>query len=290
MPNPIKIIYGSIIALLILIIATSAINAPDYRTVKIKELELTLTTNKTEYTLGETAIINVYLTNNHPYKVQVTLPDYITHNQVTINWIMGEVVGITPIEERNQTITIDPYTDHYLTTFTHQQRRTGLYKIQVGCERLHQTLIINVTSPNATTHYYTEGLEFWIPSKLTSVNYTGLPTGENVRIHPESHIITGDTFQIIYENNRDENLYWGSDWSAEKWVDGEWITPNYTWIFTLELRFSDPHSTVVDSFKSPFDTGVYRITKQIMLTNNYDRENHKWIDQFTATFYIIKIQ
>lgn len=291
MKSWVNIVYGATIILLLLITVTAAINTPDYETVKIKELELTLTSNKTDYIVGETSIVNVYLTNNHPYKVQVTLPDYIIHNQVTINWIMSEAVGIKPIEDRNQTIIINPYSDHYLATLNYTQRRTGLFKIQVGCERLHQIHIINVTSPDSSTHYYTEGLEFWIPSALTKVNYTGLPAGENVRIHPESHIITGDTFKIIYENNRDKPLYWGSYWKAEKNISGEWVQQNHTnWVWPDILYFAERNSTAVQECKFPFDDGAYRITKKIMLSDNYDREKHEWVDQFTATFYIIKIQ
>ncbi|MCW4014137.1 MAG: hypothetical protein NWF07_14280 [Candidatus Bathyarchaeota archaeon] len=288
MPSLMKIVYGSIVALLVLIIATSAINAPDYETAQIKELELTLTSSKTDYTVGESAIVNIYLTNNHPYKVQVTIPNNITHNQVTVNHFGSEVVGITPVNGRDQTIIIESYDSHYLTTLNYTQRRTGRFKIQVRCDNLNQILILNVTSPDSSINYYTEGLKFWIPTALETVNYTGLPAGENVKIYPESHIITGDTFTITYENNRDKPLYWGSYWLAEKHVSGEWVEQNLNWVWPDILYYAERNSTTTREERFPFDDGVYRITKQIMLTDNYDRETHEWVDQFTVTFYIIK--
>jgi len=205
MSNTMKIVYGSIIALLVLIIATSAINAPDYRTVKIKELELTLTSNKTEYTIGETAIINVYLTNNHPYKIQVTLPDHLIQNQVFVNHIGPEVVGLALIEDRNQTITINPYTDHYLATLTRPQNRVGYYRVQVGLETLHQNIIISVTgaqtepsTQNTTSPYYYNSTHVF---GLESINCT-LPTVPDTIPIPRKHIIpiTASEAREIAEN------------------------------------------------------------------------------------------
>ena len=58
----------------------------------------------------------------------------------------------------------------------------------------------------------------------------------------------------------------------------------------MELRIASPYSTVIDSEKFPFSNGLYRITKRCMLSDNYDRDKHEWIDEFAATFYIIKTQ
>jgi hypothetical protein len=122
------------------------------------------------------------------------------------------------------------------------------------------------------------------------VNYTGLPEGEDVRIHPVSHVFSGNEFGIVFENNRNQSLYWGADWKAEKWVDGEWVTPEGAIFYTLDLRHTEPYGSVFDSFSFPFDAGLYRITKRCMLSDNYDRDKRVWVDEFTASFYIIKTQ
>jgi len=42
--------------------------------------------------------------------------------------------------------------------------------------------------------------------------------------------------------------------------------------------------------KFPFDEGLYRITKWCILSDNYDSDKNEWIDEFVATFYLIKPQ
>ena len=124
---------------------------------------------------------------------------------------------------------------------------------------------------------------------LFSINYTGLPVGENVRVYPKSHIITEDEFEIVFENKRNKRLYWGSYWFAEKYVNGTWvywIPDNSAW--TAELRTLFPFSRTVNKHNFPFEDGLYRITKKCRLTNNYDRERKMWVDEFTVTFYLVK--
>ena len=64
---------------------------------------------------------------------------------------------------------------------------------------------------------------------LYSVNYTGLPSNEDVKVYPLSHIIYNDSFKIVFENNRDTRLFWGQAWEAEKWVQGEWEPVHIDW-------------------------------------------------------------
>lgn len=123
---------------------------------------------------------------------------------------------------------------------------------------------------------------------LYSVNYTGLPEGEDVRIYPESHIITDNKFKIVFENNRDKALYWGQEWKAERWVNGKWVYWNPDWIWTSLQCYTEPQSTNVTTERFPFRDGLYRITKRCMLTDNYDREKKEWVDEFTVTFYLVK--
>lgn len=126
------------------------------------------------------------------------------------------------------------------------------------------------------------------PSTYTTINYTRLP--ENVRIYPESHIVNGNEFKIIFENNRQKSLYWGSDWRAEKCVDGEWVEQEFEWAWTAELRGTGGFSRIVNKHNFPFDAGLYRISKDCMLSDVYLRDEKRWRDEFTATFYLIKIQ
>jgi len=133
------------------------------------------------------------------------------------------------------------------------------------------------------------GPHIWIPTRLKT-NYTGLPDGVDVKVYPESYAFSGDSFRIVFENNRAEPLYWGSDWSAEKWVDGEWVMLDEAIVYTLDLRYSEPYSKVVNSFRFPFDEGLYRISKRCMLTDNYDTDKNEGVDEFTATFYLTKTQ
>ncbi len=131
------------------------------------------------------------------------------------------------------------------------------------------------------------GPNIWIPTRLRT-NYTGLPDGVDVRVYPEGSSFSGDSFRVVFENNRDAALYWGSDWSTEKWVEGEWVTPDGAIFYTLDLRHVESYSKSVDSFRFPFDDGLYRVTKRCMLSDNYDREKNEWVDEFTATFYLTK--
>ena len=155
------------------------------------------------------------------------------------------------------------------------------------CEELSKILIVNVTD---TFPNYIERLDLQLPDNFESVNYTGLPEGEDVRIYPASHIIYDNTFKIVFENNRDSNLYWGSYWQAEKYIDDKWVLQNASWVWTDELRFAWNHSTAVDTEKFPFGDGFYRITKRCMLSDNFDRFKREWVDQFSVTFYLIKTQ
>ncbi len=125
--------------------------------------------------------------------------------------------------------------------------------------------------------------------KLFSINYTGLPEGEYVRIYPKSHIITDDEFEIVFENIRNKRLCWGSEWSAERWVNSSWVywIPD-NWAWSAELRELFPFSRTVNKHNFPFEDGLYRITKKCMLTDNYDRVRKMWVDEFTVTFYLIK--
>lgn len=125
--------------------------------------------------------------------------------------------------------------------------------------------------------------------KIHQVNYSGLPTGEHVRVYPVRHVINGDSFQIVYENWRLQPLYWGSNWKTEKLIDGEWVEQNPDWAWTAELRSSGiiPFMRSVDTHNFPFDDGLYRITKKCMLTDVYLRNQNRWESEFTATFYLI---
>ena len=122
---------------------------------------------------------------------------------------------------------------------------------------------------------------------IYSISYTGLPQGENVSIYPESHIINGNSYTIIFENNRNQKLYWGSYWKAEKYVKGRWIQQGLGWGWTDELRSSGSFSTVENIERFPFDKGIYRIKKKCMLTDKYTQKD-RWVDEFTVTFYLIK--
>lgn len=64
---------------------------------------------------------------------------------------------------------------------------------------------------------------------LTQVNYTGLPEDEDVMVYPENHIISGERFKIVFVNRRDEPMYWGSEWRAEKWVNGRYYYQKPYW-------------------------------------------------------------
>ena len=143
MHNRINNLYRATIILLLVITVTAAINTPDYETVKIKELELALVPDQTEYNVGETAVINIYLVNSHPYKVKVTLPDYLICGQLPVNYSGSVQVGVTPIIV-NGTIIIDPYTNQHIATLTYLQRNTGKFEIEVGLEKLHKKIIIEV--------------------------------------------------------------------------------------------------------------------------------------------------
>ena len=133
------------------------------------------------------------------------------------------------------------------------------------------------------------GPHIWIPERYQT-NYTGLPDGVDVKVYPESRNIDGDSFRIVFENNRGASLYWGSEWRAEKWIDGEWVEQEFDWVWAAELRFTGPYSKSVDTLKFPFDDGLYRITKRCMLSDTYDRDKRIWVDEFTAIFYLIKTQ
>ena len=125
--------------------------------------------------------------------------------------------------------------------------------------------------------------------KIHQVNYSGLPAGEHVRVYPARHVINGDSFQIVYENWRSQKLYWGSDWRAEKLINGEWVEQTVDWAWTAELRTTIiPFCRRVDTHRFPFDDGLYRITKRCMLTGVYLRDQKRWKSEFTATFYLIK--
>ena len=123
---------------------------------------------------------------------------------------------------------------------------------------------------------------------LYTVNYTGLPDGVDVKVYPESHVFGGDSFRIVFENNRDEELFWGSSWQFEEWIDGEWVTPNITRVWTLELRSTGPFSKVTNGHRFPFEDGLYRISKRCWLTDERDRDKNEWVDEFTVTFYLVK--
>jgi len=123
---------------------------------------------------------------------------------------------------------------------------------------------------------------------LCSVNYSGLPDGVDVKVYPENHVFSGDSFRIVFENNRGENLYWGSDWQFKEWINGEWVTPNITRVWTALLHASRPFTKVTNGHKFPFEDGLYRISKRCWLTDDYDRDKKEWVDEFTATFYLLK--
>lgn len=124
--------------------------------------------------------------------------------------------------------------------------------------------------------------------RIHKVNYSGLPAGEFVRVYPDSHIIKGDSFKIVFENWRFQGLYWGSSWKAEKMIDGEWVFQNPDWAWTAELRTIMSFMRKVDAHNFPFDDGLYRITKKCMLTDVYLRDEKRWESEFTVTFYLIK--
>ena len=290
MDNLIKAVYGLIFVLFVSIIIGQNVLQPSYETVEIRDLELTLDTVQPIYKIGQNVLFNAYLTNNHPYRVKVTLPDHLSYNQMPVDWQWGVAMALQPIIDRNQTVIINSESNYYLATISIPQMRVGSFKISVGCDKLVKTLIVNVTLTEYSVPDYIEGLDVLTPSNFEAVTYTGLPEGEDVRIYPESHVISDDSFRIVFENNRDEVLYWGSYWMAERYVDGEWVHMNSDWVWTLELRFADPYSTIVNRERFPFDEGLYRITKKCMLSDNYDRDKSEWVDEFTATFYLFKTQ
>ncbi len=283
MQSRIKTFYGATIILLLLITLTAAINTPDYQTVKIKELELTLTSNKTEYKTGETAIINVYLTNNHPYKIQVTLPDHLTHNQVFLNHMGPEVVGIALIEDRNQTIIIEPYSAYYLATLTRPQRRVGYYRVQVGLENLHQSIIINVTGSqtdpptlNTTSPYYYNSTHVF---GLESINCT-LPTVPAQIPIPRKHTnpITASTareiaenvfgFQTPYELNGDTNPT---------------ITHNHQRL-TFPSRYDILYSNDVNIITTWNDPNVTKIAQDLL-----DKLKPYWVDETSINYSLVSV-
>ena len=287
-----KTVYGLIIVLFSSIIIGSYVYLPDYKDVQIQDLELTTDTVQAEYKLGQMIAFNAYLRNNHPYKVQVTLPVNITFYQVPLNHRGSIVTGLREVEDKNQAVIVEPYSEHYLTTLIYgPQRRVGLFELHFRCLELDKTIVVNITSEESKARYYTEGLDIWVPSSFLVVNYTGLPEDENVKIYPEHHIIYGDSFRIVFENNRGEALYWGSYWVAEKYNGhGNWIEQNINWVWPDMLYFAEKNSTGVYKERFPFGDGLYRITKRFMLSDNYDRDKHEWVDEFAATFYLIKTQ
>ena len=124
---------------------------------------------------------------------------------------------------------------------------------------------------------------------LTIVNYTGLPEGEDVRIYPANHTFSGKKLWIVIENNRNESLYFGSEWKAEKWDNGRWVYKKPPWdAWTSILLVAEPNNTTTFNVNAFFDPGIYRITKDFMLTENYLRDEQRWESKFTVQFIVYK--
>ena len=123
-----------------------------------------------------------------------------------------------------------------------------------------------------------------------TVNYTGLPEAVDIKVYPENHIVTGSRLRIVIENNRDKDLHWGSYWRAEKYIKGKWVLQDPGWGWPDFLAFTRPYRTDVDDVRFPLSGGLYRISKQCMLTDKIDRVTDEWVDEYTASFYIIKTQ
>jgi len=161
-------------------------------------------------------------------------------------------------------------------------------KDSISSYTLALVIILTISILYGLIHYQNIPPEY-SDYKVHTVNYSGLPAGVFVRVYPESHIIKGDSFKIVFENWRLQKLYWGSDWKAEKLIDGEWVHQNPDWAWTAELRTTlIPFMRRVDTHNFPFDDGLYRITKTCMLTDVYLRDENRWESEFTATFYLIK--
>ncbi len=111
---------------------------------------------------------------------------------------------------------------------------------------------------------------------------------ENVKVYPESHIVYNDSFKLVYENNRDHELYFGAEWKAERWVKGDWKLVDIDWVWVSLLGYIEPHSTHVTTERFPFSDGVYRISKTCMLTDVYLRDEERWETEFTVEFYLLK--
>ena len=139
-------------------------------------------------------------------------------------------------------------------------------------------------------------LGFYLPNEtpeiddfqLNSINYTGLPSNEDVKVYPENHLINGNSFKLVFENNRDTELYWGAEWKTEKWIRGEWKPIRIDWAWVSLLVSAEPHSTVVTTEKFPFSEGLYRISKNCMLTDVYLRDEERWESEFIVEFYLLK--
>ena len=206
---------------------------PDYETVEANGLELSVDNIQSEYKIGENTVYNVYLTNNHPYKVKVTLPAHLIHYQVPINWMGSVVSALKQVEEGNKTVTIDPYSDYYLTTLGMPQLRTGRFEIHIEYEKLEKVIYVNITDARE----YDEIIVF----EVNSTKLTPIKQDNKSYYHIYSHSIY-HSFNQTYAREAflfklpqtTEKLVFDVAW--EKYVGLDNFTLPSGYVFDLEPR------------------------------------------------------
>lgn len=210
-----KTVYGLIIVLFSSIIIGSIFFLPDYETVKLKDLELTTDSIQPEYKVGDTITFNAYLTNDNPYKVKVTLPEFLTHCQAFVP-NFGVAVGMKQIENGNQPIIIEPYTDYYLATFSYHQRRVGKFEIQIGCERLEKHIYFNVTdSPTGVS--IPSGVSLFLDSSTDVNNPTIMINARNDNPYPVNLPVFYELIHYDSLNNRTRSIV-HIPWMISSWA------------------------------------------------------------------------
>ena len=253
-----KTVYGLVLVLFSSIIIGSSFFLPEYETVKLIDLELTTDSIQPEYKVGENITFSTYLTNNHPYKVKVTLPEYLTHCQ-TFTPNFGVVVGMNHLEEGNQSIIIEPYTDYYLATFSYPQRRVGDFEIQIGCERLEKHIYFKVTdSPTGVS--IPSGVSLFVDSSTDVNNPTIIINAHNDNLYPVSLPVFYDLAIHHGSLDNETKTIVHIDWMISSWAipenstitlydtnvkASETGTPIYFTLYDKTLIYSPDDSTIL---------------------------------------------
>jgi hypothetical protein len=215
-----KTVYGLIVILFSSIIIGSTFFLPDYETVEIKDLELTTDAVQPEYDLGQSIIFNVYLTNNHPNRVKVPLPEHLTYYQVRLNHMGSVVCGLKEIEEGNQTVIIEPYTDHYLATFTYgPQRRIGQFELHIECENLEIIRYVKINEDSLTgVSVNSTGISLFLDTSDDPDNPTILIKARNANPYPVSLPVFYE-LEIHYGSPDSDSLTVVMiDWAISSWA------------------------------------------------------------------------